>query len=259
MDLFGMDVFNKKKRLHATPEEEEGFILSETSPFIMREAYTTLRTNILFSLPQQGCKVIAVTSSEQSEGKTTNCLNTAISFGMLGMRVLIIDCDLRRPRVSKLVGQKDDKGLSHALVGLATTHEILRKTAHQNLDAICAGEIPPNPTELLGSERMAALIAGLRDSYDYIFLDTPPVCVVPDALILAKHIDGMVLVARSGSSDKRGVAEAVRRLEFGGVKLLGYCLAGIELKEKKYGYKKYGYSKYGYNYKSYGYGSDQGR
>ena len=241
-----MGLFKKEKR-RVSAAEEEGFILSETSPFIMREAYTTLRTNILFSLPQEGCKVIAVTSSEQSEGKTTNCLNTAISFGLLGMKVLVIDCDLRRPRISKLVGQKDDKGLSHALVGLASSHEIVKKTDFQNLDVICAGEIPPNPTELLGSERMAALIEGLRFTYDYIFLDTPPVCVVPDALILAKHIDGMVLVARSGSSDKRGVAEAVRRLEFSGVKLLGYCLSDIELKEKKYGYKKYGYSKYGYS------------
>lgn len=241
-----------KKKIQNEPEDRK-YILQKESSFLMREAYTTLRTNILFSLPAGGCKVIAVTSAHRSEGKSTNCVNMAISFGQLGAKVLIIDCDLRRPNVNRLMEEKADTGLSNLLIGLCDFGEAVRKTKYENLDAIYAGEIPPNPTELLCSERMIVLMEALSKGYDYIFIDTPPVCVVSDAAILSKFVSGIVFVVKSGQTDRKAVADAVHHLEFSKTKILGYVLANLPIKGGKYGrygrYKRNGYyldENYGY-------------
>ena len=202
-------------------------VLSNKTGFQVREAYKSLRTNIIFSLPQDGCKKICVTSSIASEGKSTNSLNMAITFAETGVKVLIIDCDLRRPNISNLLDRHSYPGLSNVLVGLNKLDEVIQDSGYKNLDVIFSGNIPPNPAELLGSDRMGKIIETLSEKYDYIFFDTAPVNIVTDTTILAKWMSGVVLVVLQNSTDKDTVEEAVKQLEFVGAKILGFVLNGV--------------------------------
>jgi len=220
-------------------------ILSDKTGFQVREAYKSLRTNIIFSLPQDGCKKICVTSSIASEGKSTNSLNMAITFAETGAKVLIIDCDLRRPNISHLLDKPSYPGLSNVLVGLNKLDEVIQDSGYKNLDVIFSGNIPPNPAELLGSDRMGNIIETLSEKYDYIFFDTAPVNIVTDTTILAKWMSGIVLVVLQNSTDKDTVEEAVKQLEFVGAKILGFVLNGVvygsngsyNYKRRKYKYR----------------------
>ncbi len=243
-------------------------VLSDKTSFQVKEAYKALRTNIIFSLPQEGCKKISVTSSIASEGKSTNCLNLAITFAETGARVLVVDCDLRRPNISRLLEKQSSPGLSNALVGLSSLDEVINKTDYANLDVIFSGNIPPNPAELLGSDRMGNLIAELEKKYDYIFFDTAPVNIVTDSTILAKWMTGVIMVVLYNSTDKDTIEEALKQLEFAEAKVLGFVLNGVVYGSNgayKYNYKRYNYKKrryssgYGkgrYYYNSRRYGSD---
>ena len=202
-------------------------ILSDETSFQVRESYKALRTNIIFSLPQEGCKKISVTSSIASEGKSTNCLNLAITFAETGARVLIVDCDLRRPNISRLLGKQSTPGLSNALVGLNSLDEIIKESGYPNLDVIFSGNIPPNPAELLGSEKMGKIISELEQKYDYIFFDTAPVNIVTDSTIIAKWMNGVVMVVLYNSTDKDTIEEALKQLEFAEAKVLGFILNGV--------------------------------
>ena len=223
-------------------------VLSKETGFKVREAYKSLRTNVIFSLPQEGCKKICVTSSIASEGKSTNCLNLAITFAETGAKVLIIDCDLRRPNISKLLGKKSFPGLSNVLVGLNKLDEVIEDSGYKNLDVICSGNIPPNPAELLGSDRMENVIEELSQKYDYIFFDTAPVNMVTDTTILAKWMSGIILVVLYNSTDKDTIEESIKQLEFVGAKILGFVLNGVvygnngtyNYKRKMYKYRDYG-------------------
>lgn len=230
-------------------------VLASDSSFQVREAYKTLRTNLIFSLPQEGCKKICITSSIASEGKSTNSINLAITFAETGAKVLIVDCDLRRPNISKLLNKKSYPGLSNVLVGLNSLEEVVQDSGYENLDVIFSGNVPPNPAELLGSEKMHSIIDSLSEKYDYIFFDTPPVNIVTDTTILAKWMSGVVLVALYNSTDKDSIEEAIKQLEFAGAKILGFVLNGVVYGNNgsyKYNYKrnKYRYSKRKY-YKYY--------
>ncbi len=231
-------------------------VLSNETSFQVKEAYKALRTNIIFSLPQEGCKKISVTSSIASEGKSTNCLNLAITFAETGARVLVVDCDLRRPNISRLLGKQSSPGLSNALVGLNSLEEIINKTDYTNLDVIFSGNIPPNPAELLGSDKMGKLITELERKYDYIFFDTAPVNIVTDSTILAKWMTGVIMVVLYNSTDKDTIEEALKQLEFAEAKVLGFILNGVVYGSNgayKYNYKRYKYKKNRYS-KGYGKG-----
>lgn len=243
-------------------------VLSDKTSFQVKEAYKALRTNIIFSLPQEGCKKISVTSSIASEGKSTNCLNLAITFAETGARVLVVDCDLRRPNISRLLEKKSFPGLSNLLVGLNSLDEVINKTDFKNLDVIFSGNIPPNPAELLGSDNMKKLIEELEKKYDYIFFDTAPVNIVTDSAVLAKWMTGVIMVVLYNSTDKDTIEEAIKQLEFAEAKILGFILNGVVYGNNgayKYNYKRYSYKKrryssgYGkgrYAYNSRRYGSD---
>lgn len=225
-------------------------VLSNKTSFQVREAYKALRTNIIFSLPQTGCKKISVTSSIAAEGKSTNCLNLAITFAETGARVLVVDCDLRRPNISRLLEKQSSPGLSNALVGLNSLDEVINKTDFTNLDVIFSGNIPPNPAELLGSDKMGNLIAELEKKYDYIFFDTAPVNIVTDSTILAKWMTGVVMVVLYNSTDKDTIEEALKQLEFAEAKVLGFILNGVVYGSNgayKYNYKRYNYKKRRYS------------
>ena len=189
-------------------------VLNSKSPFHVREAYKALRTNLIFSLSAEGCKKIAVTSALASEGKSTNCLNLAITFAEMEAKVLIIDCDLRRPNLARLLDVQNAPGLSNYLVGLNTSDEIVRKSIYNNLSYITAGNIPPNPVELLSSENMARLMEKLETEFDYIFLDTPPVNLVIDTVAVSKYVHGVVMIALQNSTDKEAVRYALSQLNF---------------------------------------------
>ena len=232
--------------------DERRHILSPDSNFFIREAYKTLRTNTMFALAgQEGCKTVVVTSSLQSEGKSITALNLAISFAEAENRVLLIDCDLRRPKLARLLRKSSRAGLSNLLLDPSLLVEAILSSGIERLDVILSGDIPPNPSELLGSARMSALLAQLREKYDYILLDTPPVNMVTDAVVLAPKSDGVLFVVRAGRSERGPIAHAVEQLGYAQAKILGFVLDDVTASSGSYGYGKY--KRYGYG-RSYGYG-----
>ncbi len=259
----------QKKRFIQDYEFVREKVLSSKTSFHVREAYKALRTNLIFSLPAEGCKKLVITSALASEGKSTNCLNMAITFAEMDAKVLIVDCDLRRPNLSKLLDVANTPGLSNYLVGLNPCEEIVRKSEYNNLSYITAGNIPPNPVELLGSEKMDKLIEKLENEFDYIFFDTPPVNLVIDTIVVSKYAHGVVMIALHNSTDKESMRYALNQLDFVGTKILGFVLNGViygsngtykSAKKRRYrryrdekGYAKNSTSGYGsYRYGSYG-------
>ena len=217
----------KKYEKHkATLKDSMSAIINDTTPFVITEAYKSMRTNIMFSVAgdENECKRIIVTSAVPGDGKTTTCLNTAITFAQTGARVIIIDCDLRKPRIHKYLGLDRKNGLSGVLSGFIKVEEAINKQVRGTLDCITSGPLPPNPAELLASERMGALLDKLSAEYDYIFLDTPPVTVVTDACTMSKFVSGVVLVVRHNYTQHQGVADAVEKLNFADAKILGFAM-----------------------------------
>ena len=202
-------------------------ILSDRSSFAMREAYRTLRTNVRFSLRGNGCKSFCITSCSQGEGKSITMLNLAITFAEAGHKVLLLDADLRRPAVARLLVEKMSPGLSNVLAGLCSEEEAIRPSAFANLDILFSGDIPPNPSELLGSERMLELIEKLGKRYDYILVDAPPVNIVSDACVLANLLDGVLVLARQGRTRKESLKRAINSLNLTGAKILGTIFNGV--------------------------------
>jgi len=240
-----------KKTSHIFNEQERDYILNETTAFSLREAYNVLRTNIIFSIPKEGCKVIGVTSGERTEGKSINSTNLAISFAETGSRVLLLDCDFRKPKIGRLLGLRSTPGITNGLVGLQSIDKAIQKTKQENLSALLAGDIPPNPTELLGSVRFGEIIKDLRNHYDYIIIDTPPVNVVADASIISKHLDGFLFIVQQGSSERDSIKDALKQLKFANANILGFLLNNVT-QNKRYGngkrYRKY--ERYGYEYRA---------
>ena len=269
-----MSLFRKKKSRNAenrSIQEERKYLLTSKSDFFIREAYKTLRTNVSFALGgEEGCKVIVVTSSLQGEGKSITAVNLAMSYAMTDRKVLVIDCDLRRPKLARLMQLNAKSGLSDLLIHSKQKPEAIIPTGIENLDMILSGKIPPNPSELLGSSRMKDLLDELKESYDYIFLDSPPVNMVTDAVVLAPESDGILFLVRANQSERGALLHAVEQLEYAKIKILGFVLNGVDLEKTHYGYKKYrygrylrygkygygryGYGKYGYGRRGYGYG-----
>ncbi len=240
-------------------------ILSQKSSFYLREAYKTLRTNINFALPDKdGCKLILVTSAMQSEGKTLTAVNLAISLGQTDAKVVIIDCDLRRPKLARLLNIKAEAGVSNLLVTSQPT-DVIIKDDSRGIDVITSGDIPPNPSELLASAKMQKLLEDLREKYDYIIIDSPPVDMVVDAVVLAPYCDGVLFVVKASSSERGAVIHAMEQLTYAKANVLGFAFNGVT-SETGSGYGKYRYKHYkGYGryrrydyYRQYGYGYGYG-
>jgi len=233
------------------------FILSSKTPFPITEEYKTLRTNIMFSIPSEGCKIIGMTSAQSMDGKSINCLNLAITVAQTNARVLLIDADLRLPKIARLLDMDAIPGISNVLVGLSSVRESVKASAYPGLDVLLSGDIPPNPSELLGSGTMGKLLGELGKNYDYIFLDMPPVNVVSDAVAMSKYLSGVILVVRAGLSDRENVTKAINQLEFVDATLLGILLNGVQSgagrKYSKYSkYRKYRKNGQEGQYKQYG-------
>lgn len=253
-----MSLINKKKTdTDRSYTAQRRLILNSKSNFYIQEAYNTLRTNIRFVLPGDGCKSLCLTSGLASEGKSTTILNLAISFAETGSKVLLIDADMRRPSLGRLLIEKASPGLSDVLAGMTDIEDCVRKNVRPNLDMIFSGEIPPNPLELLGCPRMKTLIDTMSARYDYILVDTPPIGVVSDACEVANVTHGVLFLVQQNSTEKDMVARGVKQLELSGSRLLGFVMNGVVQETKsryryRYRYRygnKYKYSnKYAYSY-----------
>ena len=239
-------------------QKEREHLLSVDNSFFMREAYKALRTNVTFALADhEGCKTVAVTSALQGEGKSLTAANLAISFVQADQRVLVIDCDLRRPKLSRLLTLGNTVGLSNLLLQPNLRDSAVLHSKETGLDVILSGDIPPNPSELLGSQRMRDLLDDLRQKYDCIILDTPPVNMVTDASVLAPLCDGFLFVVRMNWSEKGAVLQAVDQLEYAKAKILGMVLNDVDMEKSGYSTYRRKYTRDGY-YKSHGYGYGYG-
>ena len=215
--------------------------------FAATEAYKLLRTNIMFSFSDEGeGYVIGISSSIQSEGKSSTACNTAYALSEAGCRVLLLECDLRRPTIGAKLNIARAPGLTNLLTSRTEYRELVQKSpAAPKLEIITSGDIPPNPSELLSSNRMAKLIEQLRQEYDYIVVDLPPITAVSDALAMSRFLDGVIMVVRSGVSDQQMLAEALRQLEMVSVRILGFAYRDTGNVGTKYG-KRYAKKYYKY-------------
>ena len=224
--------------------------------FAAAEAYKLLRTKLLFSFAdEQNCRVIGLSSALSGEGKSLSAVNLAYSLSQLGMRVLLIDCDMRRPSLAEKLPIKKTPGLSDYLAGQSPAETLIQLCGMEDdqaaFHAIAPGRTPPNPMELLSSVRMERMIAALRNNYDYIILDLPPVGEVGDALAASKLTDGMLLVVRQNMCDRIALNTTIRQLEFVDAKILGVVFNCTTEDGSAYGnkyYKRY-YKKYYGSYK----------
>lgn len=245
---------NQTKANYDGVQNRESTILNENSKFHIAEAYKTLRTNILFSTRDSHCKSYVLTSAIPGEGKTTTAINIAISFAQTEKKVVIIDGDLRKPKLHKYFELENKIGLSNVLSGVYDDkgNEYIQKTNVENLDLISSGHVPPNPIELLSSEKMQELLDALKETYDFIIIDTPPVNIVSDALVLSKMVTGYIMVARSNYTEYQALDVAMANFELANIKPLGIVLNDFNKKQTKYAKGgKYKYKTY-YNYYRYG-------
>jgi len=224
----------KKQPVNKTGSVRSNFLLTEKAPFVMQEAYKSLRTNIMLSLPGTECKCIGVTSPTPGDGKSTTASNLSIALAQIGKRVLLIDSDMRLPSVAGRFRITSAPGLSDFLVGEARIEDAVRNVEKHGIHVLPAGSIPPDPTGLLESKQMNHLITAIRSIYDFVVIDLPPVTTVPDAVILSKYVDGYLLVARENRTEHRKVAEMLRQLQMADAKLLGFVTTGGSVSSGNY-------------------------
>ena len=226
-------------------------------PFNIVESYKSIRTNVTFSLSTNEKSVFAVSSANPGEGVSTATANIAIAMAQSGSKVLLIDADMRQSIQHEIFGLTNREGLSAVLGKMKQPDKCIQKNVMENLDVMTAGPVPPNPSELLGSEQMALLLNELSSQYSIIIMDTPPVNVVTDALELAKCVSGIILVVRYGVTTDDDLTTASKRIESAKMNMLGFILNGMKHKQRKgyysrnqrsgrYYYKKSSGNDYGY-------------
>lgn len=209
------------------------FTVEDNPKSIVTEAYKTLRTNIQYSSFDKKIKTVVITSSEISEGKSTVAKNIALTFAQSEKKVILIDCDLRKPSVHENFNFPNLAGLSEILIGTLSLEEVVQKH-NENFYFITSGKIPPNPSEMLASAVMAQLIEKLKKEYEIIILDTPPLNVVTDAQVLSVKVDGTILIVRAGITKKDVVIEAKNLLDKVGANIIGTVLYAAQNTRSKY-------------------------
>lgn len=229
-------MFKTKKLQKAVANQQyNGFIVEQKPKSIVSEAYRTLRTNIQYSSFDKAIKTIVVTSAEAAEGKSTVSGNLALSFAQNEKKVIIVDCDLRKPSVHKNFKISNLSGLSEVLIGKANLDEVVQ-SRNENLDILPSGKIPPNPSEMLSSTAMSNLVENLREKYDIVILDSAPLQAVTDAQILSTKADGTILVIRAQRTNRDSVIDAKNLLTKVGANILGTVLHAVENTRGKYYY-----------------------
>ena len=233
---------SSKRKTVLSLEESQKYLGSGLN-FASAEAYKLLRTNLGFSLPvdEGQCRVIGVTSSVAGEAKSMTAINLAYTLAQTSKQVLLLEADLRLPTVAKRLKLKQAPGVSNLLVGQCAGNDVLQKSGLiSNMWVVTAGNVPPNPAELVGSKRMTTAIKAFAKVFDVIVVDLPPVNVVTDALLLNEVTGGMIHVVRQGYCDKAALEEAVSQQRFAGTKILGFVMTDADTQEKSYYKKQYG-------------------
>ena len=237
-----MGMNNKRKKKNAFSPAESRRTLHENLEFTGKEQYKLLRTNLSFTLPENlKCPIIGMTSANRGEGKSTTSINLAYVLAESGKRVLLIDGDLRLPSIAKKMEIENTPGLTNLLMGQdAQDLSVFRSTILNNWYIVPSGELPPNPSELLGSRRMEALLNALSEKFDFIIVDLPPVNLVSDALAISKLITGMIVVVREDHTEKKELEQCYRQLQLSNVKVLGCVMNNAKVGRDTYGdYRDY--------------------
>jgi polysaccharide biosynthesis transport protein len=223
-------------------------LTSSHVPHDFGEAFRSLRTSLITRYPGEGTKIITVTSAQPLEGKTTTAANIAMALAYGGSRVLLVDADMRRPGLHRPLRLTNERGLSQVLIGQARVRDVIQRTVDPNLLAITAGKTPPNPSELLASERMKTLLANLSHGpFDWIVIDTPPVLAVTDAVILAPVVSGVTFVIGSEMTRRRLAERALETITAAHPRMTAVVLNKVDFARNKYYYSRY----YGHQYKNY--------
>lgn len=205
---------------------------SKSSPF--DEAFRNLRTNIQFSAIDKELKTLVITSTNPSEGKTSIATNLAMSFAQNGEKVILVDCDMRNPSVSKHIDINQPKGLTNILVNKEDPHTVM--VQHEGVDIIFAGPVPPNPAELIGSKSMEMLLEKLKREYDYVLLDTPPAGMLTDGAILSSSADGTILVIAEGETERADLGRTIEQIKNVGGNIIGVVMNKVKsVKSSNYG------------------------
>ena len=204
-------------------------VLLNPVPHDFGEAFRSLRTSLVFTNGTDGKRMIAVTSSQPLEGKTTTACNLAVALALGGSRVMLIDADMRRPGLHRTLGLQNEVGLSHVLTGQARVREAVQRTSEPNLYVMTAGRTPPNPSELLSSARMQNLIANLKAGpFDWVIIDTPPVLAVTDAVIIAPYVSGLVFVVGAEMTRRAHAERAIQTIQSGRPNIIGAVLNRVD-------------------------------
>lgn len=251
--------------------------MSGSTAFRVIETYKSIRTSLMFTLSSGNDNAVLITSAEPNSGKSVTSANLALSFAQTDAKVLLIDCDMRNASQQKIFAVDNTIGLSNVLGMMTAFEEAVKYGVKENLDLLTAGQVPPNPSELLGSENMLALLNAVKEKYDFVFLDCPPVEYVSDTSSLLLHVPQSIIIARQNHAVYGEVIHTVESVKAVGGKILGAILTDVRESNKsyayaagtyshygRYGYGRYGnYSKrygkrYGYGYGRYGYGYGYG-
>ena len=239
----------KKKNTRPTAHEKRNALVGKDINFFASEAYKLLRTKLQFSFVEDiKCPIIGISSALAGEGKSLSSINLTYSLAQLNKRVLLIDCDMRRPSLAAKLPISKKPGLSNYLTGQSDISTVIQRCQldeDQGFDIIASGDNPPNPIELLSSSKMGNILEALRNSYDYIIVDLPPVGEVSDAMVASKFVDGILLVVRQDYCNTLALSSAIKQFEFIETRILGVVMNCVgETTGKYYRYGKGYYSKY---------------
>ena len=229
----------KNKGKHAVQAAARKLVTNVNPKSVVSEQFRTLRTNINFSMPDQEIQTILFTSASPGEGKSTVAANTAVVFAQEGKRVLLVDADMRKPTVHYTFHMTNTLGLSNLLTRQASLTEVVKESEIERLHVITCGPIPPNPAELLGSRTMNKVIEEMKEHYDIILFDAPPVLSVTDGQILSNKCEGSVLVMSAGQTEKENIVKAKEALVSSQANIIGAVLNNFTL-EKDHYYQYYG-------------------
>lgn len=244
---FTEDKRKNRKKNHKT--EPRGLLIDKDIPFRITEGYKTIRANILFTAADSDKKIIAVSSPDPGEGKSTSAANLAIALSQTGISVLLIDADLRKPVQHRTFKVKNDEGLSTLIIKKSSVSKSVRSSVIENLDLLPSGPIPPNPSELLSSSNFKALLKQFSEKYEYIIIDTPPINVVSDAMVMKDCINGIILVVRYAQTTYDELSNCMKQIELAQANMLGFVMNDVHHKHGSSYYNyKYKYKKYGYGY-----------
>ena len=225
--------FKSKLQKAIENQTHKGFIVEGKPKSVVSEAYRTLRTNIQYSSYDKKIQTIVVTSAEAAEGKSTVSGNLALTFAQSNNKVILVDCDLRKPSLHKKFQISNLIGLSEVILGKESIEHAIQKR-NDNLYVLTSGKIPPNPSEMLASSAMNGLLNLLKEQFDVIILDSAPICAVTDAQVLSTRADGTIIVTRAERTKRDRVVEAKMLLDKVGANILGVVLQAVENTKGKY-------------------------